>query len=77
MSVPLFQADGLLPPGDYTLTLDELRSSSLVLGPDDPKKSPLWDARSRELQLDWRTVEPELLEWATTKAGGGCSACSF
>jgi neutral ceramidase len=22
------------------------------------------DARSRELQLDWRTVEPELLEWA-------------
>jgi hypothetical protein len=22
------------------------------------------DARSRGLQLDWRTVEPELLEWA-------------
>ena len=46
--VPLFQADGLLPPGDYTLTLDELRSSSLVLGPDDPKKYPFWDAAWRE-----------------------------
>ena len=35
--LPLFQADGLLPPGDYVLTLDELRSSALVLGPGDPK----------------------------------------
>lgn len=31
------------------------------------------DARSRELQLDWRTVEPELLEW--TKAVEAQAPC--
>jgi hypothetical protein len=40
-----FDEDGLLPPGDYSLTFDELRRSILVSG---PKPSlPDWD-------LNWR-----------------------
>ena len=31
--LPEFTADGLLPPGDYPLTLDDLRRSMLVTGP--------------------------------------------
>jgi hypothetical protein len=31
--LPAFTADGLLPPGDYPLTLEELRDSPLVRGP--------------------------------------------
>lgn len=30
--LPDFTTDGLLPPGDYALTLDELRQSMLVVG---------------------------------------------
>ena len=30
--LPPFPKDGLLPPGEYTLTVDELRTSMLVLG---------------------------------------------
>jgi hypothetical protein len=47
-ALPSFQSDGLLPPGDYVLTLDELSSSALVLGPGDPVNYPLWDAAWRE-----------------------------
>jgi hypothetical protein len=32
LPLPLFDADGELPPGDYELTLDELRACSLVTG---------------------------------------------
>ena len=32
MILPPFSIDGLLPPGDYALTLDELLDSSLVMG---------------------------------------------
>lgn len=32
-SLPPFQADGTLPPGDYDMTLDELQQSVLVHGP--------------------------------------------
>lgn len=46
--IPGFTADGLLPPGDYELTFDQLRSSSLVLGPGDPKDHLNWDAPWRE-----------------------------
>ena len=45
--LPAFSVEGVLPPGDYELTLDELRESSLVLGPDDSVDSSSWDA-------DWR-----------------------
>lgn len=30
-----FNEDGLLPPGDYKLTLNEIRSSILVRGPQN------------------------------------------
>ncbi len=40
-----FSPEGLLPPGDYRLTFDELRTSMLVLGPAN--RSPSWDT-------DWR-----------------------
>lgn len=35
MELPPFTADGLLPPSDYTLTVDELAESMLVHGPTD------------------------------------------
>ena len=47
-SLPRFTADGVLPPGDYVLTLQELRESELVLGFGDPKDHPTWDAAWRE-----------------------------
>ena len=45
--LPKFTVEGLLPPGDYELTLDELRESFLVLGPDDPAQCLNWDAAWR------------------------------
>lgn len=41
--LPGFTAEGLLPPGDYVLTLGELAESVLVVGPADQKRSPNWD----------------------------------
>jgi hypothetical protein len=46
--IPTFEADGLLPPGDYEVSFDELRQSVLVLGPGDPKDYPSWDGVWRE-----------------------------
>ncbi len=46
--LPPFTPDGVLPPGDYLLTLDELRTSMLVLGPGEPRQCPTWDASWRE-----------------------------
>jgi hypothetical protein len=45
MVLPAFAAEGVLPPGDYPLTVQELRSSFLVTGGD--VHSPTWDG-------DWR-----------------------
>ena len=45
--LPEFTEDGLLPPGDYTLTLAELASSLLVTGLDGRNRFEHWDA-------DWR-----------------------
>ena len=50
--LPHFSDEGLLPPGDYELTLDQLRASMLVLGPDDPGECPTWDAPWREKLVD-------------------------
>ena len=44
MDLPLFTEEGLLPPGDYELSLEELRASGLVLGPGEPQDCPHWDA---------------------------------
>ncbi|KXK22772.1 MAG: hypothetical protein UZ18_ATM001000148 [Armatimonadetes bacterium OLB18] len=42
--IPQFELDGLLPPGDYEVTFEELRRSVLVLGPGEPNECPTWDA---------------------------------
>lgn len=44
---PAFTEDGLLPPGDYALTLAELAASSLVTGPHGKNRSQYWDAAWR------------------------------
>src|ERR1700692_2280896 len=45
-ALPTFDALGLLPPGDYELTFEELRNSSLVVGPSNADST--WDATWRE-----------------------------
>ena len=45
LPLPPFTADGTLVPGDYELTLDELRASSLVTG--NGVDSATWDRRWR------------------------------
>jgi len=47
-TIPPFDSDGLLPPGDYELTIDELRQSVLVQGPNSQKDYPSWDRPWRE-----------------------------
>lgn len=44
IAIPEFQADGLLPPGDYEVSFDELIRSVLVGGPVDLSGRPNWDA---------------------------------
>ena len=46
-SLPSFTEDGLLPPGDYVLTLDEMAKSLLVVGPEDAERYPSWDRNWR------------------------------
>jgi hypothetical protein len=46
--IPPFNPDGLLPPGEYEVSFDELRSSILVDGPTDSSGSTSWDRRWRE-----------------------------
>src|SRR4051812_10521065 len=52
-----FGPEGLLAPGDYSLTIDELRASMLVAGPANG--SPTWDADWRRQLVDnlWTLVE--------------------
>ena len=42
--LPAFDNDGLLPPGDHCLTIDELHQSMLVVGPK--QGYPDWDVQS-------------------------------
>lgn len=49
-TLPPFTTEGVLPPGDYALTLEQLGESNLVLGPGLPSEHPVWDAAWR-LQL--------------------------
>jgi len=48
-ALPGFTPDGVLPPGDYAMTLDEIEESILVLGPGQPKDHPVWDAAWRQV----------------------------
>lgn len=50
--IPPFAADGLLPPGEYEVSFEELRQSRLVLGPGDPSEWPDWDAAWRSTLVD-------------------------
>src|ERR1700690_398994 len=49
--IPPFKADGLLPPGDYEASFEELRSSILALGPAQGERST-WDDRGRLWLID-------------------------
>jgi hypothetical protein len=49
--IPAFQPDGLLPPGDYPVTLSQLRNSILVTGPG-ATNSPHWDSAWRMALID-------------------------
>jgi hypothetical protein len=51
-AIPDFDADGLLPPGDYEVSFDELRASSLVLGPSNKAGYESWDFRWRSMLVD-------------------------
>jgi hypothetical protein len=61
--LPTFTEDGLLPPGDYVLTIDELKTSMLVLGPGEPSDDATWDSVWRGRLLNNLTVLVEQL-WA-------------
>lgn len=50
--LPPFTNDGLLPPGDYVLTLDDLRTSMLVDGPRPLREGSCWDQTWRETLVD-------------------------
>lgn len=50
--LPDFTTEGGLPPGDFPLTLAQLRESKLVLGPGEPKEHPVWDAAWRLKLVD-------------------------
>ena len=49
--LPEFDLNGLLPAGDYQLTLAELRDSMLVHGRKNPP-SPTWDSEWRKKLVD-------------------------
>jgi hypothetical protein len=51
-ALPGFTEDGLIPPGDYVLTLDELVQSLLVVGPANREQYPNWDAPWRRRLVD-------------------------
>jgi len=50
MAIPEFTENGLLPPGDYALTFNELRKSFLVTG--EGCDEPNWDAAWRSHLVD-------------------------
>ena len=57
--LPCFTREGCLPPADYELTLDQLRSSMLVAGP--PSGYPNWDRLWRARLVDNLAVLVEQL----------------
>lgn len=50
MLLPPFTPDGVLPAGEYSLTVDQLRISYLVTG--EGVASPMWDAAWRRRLVD-------------------------
>ncbi|MBX3406685.1 MAG: hypothetical protein KF869_07970 [Phycisphaeraceae bacterium] len=47
-ALPTFNSDGVLPPGDYPLSLHGLMESMLVLGPGEPRDHMVWNAAWRQ-----------------------------
>ncbi|HUY93486.1 MAG TPA: hypothetical protein VMV10_32465 [Pirellulales bacterium] len=45
--IPDFQEDGVLPPGDYEVSFEELRRSILVVGPEGQGEGVSWDSQWR------------------------------
>lgn len=54
--LPPFTEEGLLPPGDYGLTLGEVAESQLVRGPEDVRRYPNWDSSWRQKLVENLTV---------------------
>ncbi|MCL2700364.1 MAG: hypothetical protein FWE88_01570 [Phycisphaerae bacterium] len=52
MKIPAFTNDGLLPPGEYEVSFEELRKSVLVLGPGDLGEFSLWGSEWRRLLVN-------------------------
>jgi hypothetical protein len=52
MNIPTFQPNGLLPPGDYEVSFDELRQSALVSGPPARSEQNAWDSSWRTRLVD-------------------------
>jgi hypothetical protein len=50
--LPAFTSEGLLPPGDYELTLAELANSLLVMGPTNRSQYRNWDVAWRKRLVD-------------------------
>ena len=50
--IPPFQGDGLLPPGDYEVSFEELRASILANGSPNPALTGSWDTAWRTLLID-------------------------
>lgn len=66
--IPSFQADGLLPPGDYEVSFDELMRSVLVGGPSDLSGRPNWDAAWRAtLVKNFETLTRQLWQVGITE----------
>jgi hypothetical protein len=60
-TIPPFGPDGLLPPGDYEVSFEDLRQSLLVQGPGDRNEYPAWDAPWRdELVSNLETLTRQL-----------------
>jgi hypothetical protein len=56
IDVPDFTDEGVLPPGDYPLSIEEIKSSKLVLGPGVPTDHPTWDASWRLKLVESLTI---------------------
>lgn len=56
--IPPFQPDGLLPPGDYEVSFEEIRQSVLTDGPTVGTDERTWDS-------DWRRRLVDNLEILT------------
>ena len=68
LTLPDFTPEGVLPPGDYAMTLDELEESILVLGPGPPKDHLVWDAAWRhQLVANLRVMVEQLWKVGITE----------